>query len=688
MANGAYSAYGADDPGESRAWAGRALQLVGCLLVLYAARNAWIEYSFESGVPRFFSWFHGASPDGGQQDVVTCNIAGWIDFPTLREQISWTQGSAEASALDDALYPIPGQTVHLYQLLDTGKKAVTTPYSASVESDERGDASFAGAPPGLYEVWSHYADAEQGLMFADSQHVWLESGTPPQTALLTMDKVAAADWRPASPAGNAIFLGRVVNKADKSPVTQFDLEYEYPGEEINYTQMDFVPRDRRVRHEKGEFLLPWLGDSLPTITISKPGFLISRMALTSAMLNPDRPYVLELDPGLQVAGRVLGQDGHPVSNTRIQRTTGTMRGGRSGIRVDEQGNFTLSAVEPGQPKQIYIQADGYVLRPVSFEASDYLHKPLEIILRPDGKINVVVLEDGAPVTFNAMIAAQGRTRRNIPNGEGLLEDLLVGPNELVIGIGEERELRLPVVVQSGEVTTARVEYSNKGTGRVRGMVSIYGAPSKRFMVRLSRMNGELEDIRTYRAMVPRDEAMREGEYFFEALEPGTYTLTLTSNSVPNGDSLPDHRNAFMQQRTIEVGEGQEVQEDFAMDTTGSIECTIVARDANERMRAFLIPGRYVSEPYTGTEEENERIQFSQEYLLQMEVLGGFKFPEVALGQYTLVVARRSLRDRLTSLFRYEHIPVEVEAHRTTHIQLDGSLATLATTHPAAQSPSL
>lgn len=168
--------------------------------------------------------------------------------------------------------------------------------------------------------------------------------------------------------------GKVVGQ-DGKPVAKAQLSILVPAtdtpDEIHY----------HLYYEQTAADGTWQFDGAPLklaglhLRIEHPGFIQSSHSLQD---RTDGRY--ELDPGLQLTGRVVDQAGKPVVGAKI--TVGRDRWGRN-IRptpVDEQGAYTVSALSP-EATAVTVEAQGFAPQ-VKSVVVEKATKPVDFELEP------------------------------------------------------------------------------------------------------------------------------------------------------------------------------------------------------------------------------------------------------------------------------------------------------------------
>jgi hypothetical protein len=686
-------AYGAQayEPAEKpRTWPRRLIQLFGLLLVLYALRSAWVEYRPTPSTGGVTQDSEDSQSSAATHGDIVCNVASTPDFPSLQQQMSWEEVSEETLALQSALYPIPQQTVNLYQLTDAANQAAAPPYTAQATTDSAGNVVFPDAPPGLYEVWACADDTVEGRVFADSQHVRLGENGPSFSVSLTMVPAAVKDGRPEVPA--PFFIGKVVRQEDHSPVTHYRLQYESP-DETGGVAGEMVPEDRVIRNDQGEFMIPWLGDEMPTLTVHAENYLQTRTVVAKPTEDPSQPLVLEVDPGMHLRGRVVNRAGEPLAAANLYPFRGTRRRQRPVGRTAADGSFSIGPLQSGEKKQLFVSAPGYPTHEVTFNTSEYRDKSLEIVVSQGANLEVHATDADKVGPCTAYIANNPNFRRELVDGQIVLEDLPAGARVLVVE-SPGRIRRFPVDLEEGEEKHFDVEMGSTGTARVAGKISSEGEPPRFFTAELSRSTAQFQETQTFSRGHLADEQNHAGVFEFTNLEPGAYRLTVAiSRNMTDGPLLGGQHTpaGFMRQLEFTVEEGGNSEHLIALDSPGGVYGKLADYDPNRRTIVYLMPGHYTPQMLGGGEGEFQLTRLVREFNLFTRARDEFHFVDVAPGDYTLVVAQSGNRDNFTSLNQLTPYPLTVEPAKTASVSIIGTSAPLvqaAGPLPAEPSPSV
>lgn len=260
--------------------------------------------------------------------------------------------------------------------------------------------------------------------------------------------------------GEATVSGTVVEQATGAPVPEATVALRQPGPEGPFKGGSGVSADGRfaIGSETGEFVLE----------ASAPGFRAESLAITvgSAGLADLR---LELERGLEIAGRLVDSAGRPVSGMGVVASDPeTGRGGRwQYSNTQPDGSFRLSGLA-GKPYVVASgsELNGFALRSAVTPGGE----PITLALRPGGRVLLrVVGPDGQPVAeLYPRVMAWDGVRLDVP-----------GVRANPTGVPGEYELNAPAgnvglqvgwdkvygtasaTVRAGETTRAEMKLSER-----------------------------------------------------------------------------------------------------------------------------------------------------------------------------------------------------------------------------------
>jgi protocatechuate 3,4-dioxygenase beta subunit len=228
----------------------------------------------------------------------------------------------------------------------------------------------------------------------------------------------------------------------------------------------------------------------------------------------------ELEGGWRISGRVVDEDGAPVSAARV--TVETPERNRSyrtyQARSTLDGRFEIDSVAPG-PYLAGAEAEGFAPADgTPLTVRDREIEGLELVLRPSATIagqvlgldpeqlaRVEVSADGEEVSRRGQVDAQGRfVVPDVPAGTWKLSARLAS---------EQREVTVRVVIAPGQTAERDLEFGNRLT--LSGRVELAGEPlpEAKVAVRASHLTLERSVTTGF-----------DGEFLIEDLEPDTYWL--------------------------------------------------------------------------------------------------------------------------------------------------------------------
>lgn len=314
------------------------------------------------------------------------------------------------------------------------------------------------------------------------------------------------------------------------------------------------------------------GDKL-SLSISADGYVQGRVPPLEVP-HPE-PLQVTLEPASAVRGRVLGADGSPLADARVEltRTTGGTAGGASLVmriatdtETDANGAFSFENVVPGEI-ELSATAFGHervvrtleVPRGADLENADL---PLEAgawiegrVQEGDGRAAIGVRVQ--PVGGGDDFAPGGGGATTDGDGRYVLDGLAPGPLSIeAIGDGEKRTVR-DVELRAGE---NRLDLQFAAGRPVAGIVTdASGTPIPGAWVQLA------PSARPWGGSSARTDA--SGRFRFEAVDRGTFELRAGADG---------HADAAMQEITV----GEAPQEDLALRLRmgGTIEGRVVGLD--------------------------------------------------------------------------------------------------------------
>ncbi len=340
-----------------------------------------------------------------------------------------------------------------------------------------------GKPLGAAEVgWSRKVKADDAGSYrfpivARNSQVWMMASapgfarqqrqvqSPPAGGTLTCD----FQLGPA-----AVVIG-TVKRPDGTPVAGAEV-WAWTSE-----------RAKSLTTEDGRFRLAGFDPEAPwnQMTVDAPHCARANVRLEFKGLELNQDVVVT--PGVEVAGLVVDQAGHPVESATVSAGL-RFSIERVDVSTDREGHFRFSALKPGKV-ELYAHRRGFSETPCTVDVPEGRPKveDVRIVLAPAHHVSGKVTgPDGSPVVGIALAGVQhgeyldSRTTTG-EGGKFTIADLPAGEVELeVYGRGWLRA-RHPVVVDRDDVVLIM-----KRPGRIGGRVidATTREPIKRFTIRL------------------------------------------------------------------------------------------------------------------------------------------------------------------------------------------------------------
>lgn len=274
-------------------------------------------------------------------------------------------------------------------------------------------------------------------------------------------------------AGGGRITGRVVDKANNKPLTQFQAGISMSRGGGGFVTMA-PPQLRDFTSDDGSFTLENVPAGAITVVANAPGYGSANLNVTVEKGKTLSDVELQLDAGVRLTGRVTGPNGSPLSDVRVSVRPSAagafaMRGTEPTSSTDANGEYTLEALQGGE-ETVTFSHPKYVgtSRDVTLKGREMR---LDVQLSAGERVTgVVVTESGAPVaeayvevstagpsertrtsasgTFEIEGLAPGRyrfTARKIGLGEGVADD---------VDISSGAPVR--IVMRAGSIITGRV----------------------------------------------------------------------------------------------------------------------------------------------------------------------------------------------------------------------------------------
>ncbi len=444
-------------------------------------------------------------------------------------------GGVIEGQVTDGSYPLAGVQVRLGMARENGRQEgmmlamMGIPAGGRrVYTDDEGRYEFEKVAPGSYDVEA------KGVHFADSETERAEIGDGGALTIdFTLDPGGVLDGSVTDRTGAPIAGARV------------RVFREGQGEEAMVRRMMNVSLQSTVTDDFGVFRLVGVPREPLSVSASADGFVTAEVD----EVLPDAESVnLVLLTESRLAGVVVAaENGAPIHEfqVRLQRTDGEARSERNPFGMsdrwrsfqDSTGRFEFQSLEPGR-YSIEVRALRYGLHRSEFRLREGESKSMRIALVESGVLTGRVVKDsdgkpvrGARVSFvrpeaeesgpwwGGMMGDSARTDADgyfeiteIPDGEQVLQvqhqDYILHREELNIGAGQSREIKVRLsegMVVSG---SARDRYDNAATGN---MLLLRGEGDSKF------------------AFVGQD-----GSFRFSGLAPGTYEIQRVSRGGGGG----------------------------------------------------------------------------------------------------------------------------------------------------------
>ncbi|HBL31391.1 MAG TPA: hypothetical protein DD490_31580, partial [Acidobacteria bacterium] len=313
----------------------------------------------------------------------------------------------------------------------------------------------------------------------------------------------------------------------------------------------------------------------------------------------------ELEAGRRISGRVVDEDGRPVSAAQV--TLETPQRNRS-YRIYQvwsalDGRFEISSVAPGE-YQAGAEAEGFAPAPASpLLMGESEIEDLELVLGRSGSVVGQILgldpEQLARVQVAADDDRMGRPGQIDAQGRFAIRDLPASTWELTARLsGEQRQVQARVVLAAGETVVRDLEFGNRLT--LSGHVEYNGGP----------LSGAAVAIRASHFTLERNVTTGfDGGFRIEDLEPDTYWLGVSHS-----------REILTHNETLTLS---------------------ADRDVVIRLDAGSLSGR-VRDDATGEPVAGTLVQLHPEdgpdFLIagSADAAGHFHLPRVPAGRYTLL----------------------------------------------------
>ena len=320
----------------------------------------------------------------------------------------------------------------------------------------------------------------------------------------------------------------------------------------------------------------------------------------------------ELKKAYEVSGRVIDKEtGVLVPNVTIRYGPGRTNDSNvlayssGGQRSNNRGEFALSGFVPGTYK-LYVNSDDngeYYSDPVTVEVTGGDVTGVELMAKRGGVISGVVIIDGVrdPMilskisTLRMSVNSQSKpgggypssisTRVN-PDGTFRIRGLQSGNISFYLGstVTELRGITIDRVEKDGVALPREFDFvqgqhldnlrvvATYGSGVIRGKISVLGEslPPGIYLIVFAKKSGSAE-ARSPGFMAEVD---ARGQFLFEHLLPGEYTLTLSINSypvsTPPGERKPESYRIFYEalqkaRQQISVTNGAATQVTLVLD---------------------------------------------------------------------------------------------------------------------------
>jgi hypothetical protein len=437
--------------------------------------------------------------------------------------------------------------------------------------------------------------------------------------------------------GGAMQIERVKGEIDVGPDGFFAFSGLEPGKACSVTASAIHPDDQPDPNSRVSMLL---AKRIPRWVASEMEVQPSGTAL-----------VLELSPGDILEGKVVDDQGEPVTNFAVLAspagstifTSSSRRPVRGRFR-DEEGHFVLKGVQPGE-WEVKVGAPGHADSPRRLLAVPHGGE-LSFAVARSGAVHGLVLDkDGEPANkVRVMVEHSGGTAAASTDAEGLFEVGKVSPGEIIL------------VADSEDAAQSERETTRLGAGETRKGIILRLRPGASIVVELHPEAGEREGRRVTLSKRDNGDGSRnlgmmggrgrssgktdgEGVVVFEGLDPGTYDLELApdpSRDFGEGANARWLSFANREKARVEVAAGQ-----VAQVTLGGPSPSQVKVSGSVTAQGEPVPGALITAMLLDDGEERPSVAVtadgSGEYELKLRDAGKWRFSVQADGEWTAVV---------------------------------------------------
>lgn len=232
------------------------------------------------------------------------------------------------------------------------------------------------------------------------------------------------------PAGGRI-SGRVVDKTTRKAITSFQAGVA-PQRGGGMMMIMSAQGQRTFTSDDGTFVLENVPAGAVQLTVGAGGYVTARVPnLTVEAGKTVSDVEVALDTGVRLLGKVVGQNGTPLSGVSVRPEGG--RGparfieGQNSAFTDAVGEYSIEAIEPGE--KIYAFSHPRYLSQQKTVNLTGRETRLDVTLSAGQRVTgVVVTESGAPVSdaevrANSAADSSGREARTDANGNFSFESL-------------------------------------------------------------------------------------------------------------------------------------------------------------------------------------------------------------------------------------------------------------------------
>lgn len=351
--------------------------------------------------------------------------------------------------------------------------------------------------------------------------------------------------------------------------------------------------------EEGRFTVEDVAPGLWKVTASNEGWADSEsQTVELASGVPVEDLVLVLRRGGTIRGRVIGEDGRPVSGQRVMWGSNAWGWGAEGeTRTDGAGRFTFENITPGEwmvTATASMEELGERMRDVddpsdfSSMMSDMLTESVTVF---DGEVTEVQLggDPLVPVTVRGRVmqgedpvggaqvyaVTEGQAimqgmKSNLSDEEGRYSLTVDRPGAYIISASKGR-----MGVETFVDVPQAEEFAHDlviPSGGIAGRVELpSGEPAAGIRLNLERLDG-LGTVRWSGDMARTDV---DGGYRFESLQPGIYMVRVNANTWTGG---PNEAYATENTPNIRVGQEGFTRMDFQLQKPGTISGRVVGPD--------------------------------------------------------------------------------------------------------------